>query len=472
MNILIIDDEKDCCDALEFFIESIGDYNIYKSYDSIEGLNLIKKQKIDLVFSDVNMPTIDGIEFTKIVKNRKKNIEVVLISGKKDIISSINAIDYGALDFIAKPASGEKVKRILNKIELQIKNKTKVKKQKFDISKLPDDDIVNIDDLLSYYDSYYDKNIGYVGFFSNETRNICNKLKKLADYPEIPVLIEGRTGVGKEVFAKYLHYNGPRAKEPFVAINCATIGKEIFESELFGYESGAFTGADPKGKEGKIKLAENGTLFLDEITEIPISHQAKLLRVLQEKEYYKLSSGIRQSVNTTIVCATNKNLSKLVEQGLFREDLYYRLNICNIIIPPLQKRKEEIIPLSLLFLQELNKRNKVKITSIEVKFLKHLLNYNWPGNIRELKNTLTKITMFNEKSIIKAFDLILLPNKTHIVQKIIDTENFILPENSLDLENYINNIILSSLAKFKGNKTKTAEYLQIQRKKLYHKYKV
>ncbi len=262
------------------------------------------------------------------------------------------------------------------------------------------------------------------------------------------------------------------AKDPFMAINCATIGKEIFEAELFGYEKGAFTGADPKGKEGKIKLAENGTLFLDEIAEIPVSHQSKLLRVLQEKEYYKVSSGIMQNVNTSIVCATNKNLKELVEQGLFREDLYYRLNICNITIPTLQKRKEEIIPLSLLFLQELNKRNKVKITGIEVKFLKHLLNYNWPGNVRELKNTLTKITMFNENNIIKANDLILLPNKTHIVQKIIDTENYILPEDNLDLENYINNIILKTLAKFKGNKSKTAEYLKIQRKQLYHKYKV
>ena len=308
--------------------------------------------------------------------------------------------------------------------------------------------------------------------FSPEIKNICNKLEKLAHYPEIPVLLEGRTGVGKEVFARYLHHNSPRVKEPFIAINCATIGKEIFEAELFGYEKGAFTGADPKGKEGKIKLAENGTLFLDEITEIPMSHQSKLLRVLQEKEYYKVSGSKKETVKTCIVCTTNKNIKELVDQDLFREDLYYRLTVCKIVIPPLQQRKAEIVPLTLLFIKELNKKNKIKITGIEVKVFKYLVNYTWPGNIRELKNILTKITLFNENEVLRAKDLTLLPDIKEKEPTILDTEDFILPEKGLDLEKYIDTIIVKTLDKFKGNKTKTAEYLNIKRKKLYHRYKV
>lgn len=472
MNILIIDDEKECCDSLQFFIENIGKYRFFTAYDSIDALNIINKNNIDLVFTDVNMPTLNGVELTKIIKNRKQDIEVVLISGKRDIIESINAIDYGALDFIPKPASGKKVEGIIKKVEARIKNKNKGKKENLDISKLSDEQILKIDQLESMYDAFYNENIGYIGLFSPELINICNKLKKLADYPEIPVLFVGKTGVGKEVFARYLHYNSPRMDKPFIALNCATIGKDIFEAELFGYEKGAFTGADPKGKEGKIKLAENGTLFLDEITEIPLSHQSKLLRVLQEKEYYKVSGNKKEIVNTCIVCATNKDINNLVELNLFREDLYYRLTVCKIHIPALEKRKEEIIPLTLLFLKQLNKRNKQKITGIEVKFFKHLLNYNWPGNIRELKNILTKITLFNENEVLRARDLTLLLDIKPKEPNIIDIENFALPESRMDLERYIDNIIVKALSKFNGNKTRTAEYLNIQRKKLYHRYKV
>ncbi|MBN2440021.1 MAG: sigma-54-dependent Fis family transcriptional regulator [Spirochaetales bacterium] len=470
MNILLIDDEKECCDALQFFIQNIGEYTIFTSYDSINALKILKENNIDLVFADVSMPALDGVELTKIIKSWEKDIEVVLISGKKDVIDSINAIDYGAFDFIPKPASGKKVENIIRKIELQ--KRQKAKNQSFDLLTIPDNKVIDLEELNSLYDTLYFKNIGYVGLYSQDIKNICNKLKKLSDYPDIPVMLEGNTGVGKEVFARYLHYISPRAKEPFVAINCATIGKDIFEAELFGYEKGAFTGADPKGKEGKIKLAENGTLFLDEITEIPLSHQSKLLRVMQEKEYYKVSGVTKQTVNTSIVCATNKNIKELVNQGLFREDLYYRLTVCKILIPPLEQRKNEIIPLTLLFLKELNEKNKIKITGIEAKFFKYLMNYNWPGNIRELKNIITKIVLFNESEILKAKELTLLPVLEAGKQHVIDIYNFSLPEDGLDLELYINKIIIKALDKYNGNKTKTASYLNIQRKKLYHKYKV
>jgi len=338
----------------------------------------------------------------------------------------------------------------------------------FKLSKLPPDTVLAVDELAAHYPVFYNENIGQIGFYSDEVINICHKLEKLADYPGIPVLLEGKTGVGKEVFARYCHYTGPRASAPFIGVNCAAIPNALFESELFGYEKGAFTDADAAGKAGKIQLAANGTLFLDEITEIPLTHQSKLLRVLQEREYFQVSGRVKHSVNAAITCATNKNIAQLVKQHLFREDLFYRLNVCKIRIPSLKHRKDEIIPLTLLFLRELNKKNKIPVQGIEAGFLKQLLGYQWPGNIRELKNMLTRISLFNDQGILRADAL--FPVTVRKTSRILDADHFVIPEKSLDLEKLINNIIIKSLEKFGGNKTKTAAYLHIPRKRLYHKY--
>lgn len=473
MNILIIDDEKECGDALEFYISKLGNYNITKSYDGIEGLNLIKKKNYDLVFSDVDMPNIDGIEFTKIAKHRNKNIEIVLVSGKKNIIDSINAIEYGALDFLTKPADGEKISEIINKIDQKNKNKSKNKKSELiDVTKLPDDEIIKLNDFnIQNNNIYYNKDIGRVGIFSDVMKNIYNKLKKLHEFPEIPILIEGRTGTGKEIIARYIHFESSRSKEPFVALNCAAINKDIFESELFGYEKGAFTGSNPNGNEGKIKLAENGTLFLDEITEMPIDMQSKILRVLQEKEYYKISGNIKQKVNTRIICATNSNIKTHVKNKLFREDLYYRLNVCKINIPSLSKRKEEITPLTFLFLKEINKLNKIKIIGLEAKILKLLLEHNWPGNIRELKNVIVKMILFNENEILKAENFKILHKSKNNKNIKFDPDNVDLPGAPFSLEIFNKKIIEETLKKFNGNKTMAAKFLGLNRKQLYNRYK-
>ncbi len=300
---------------------------------------------------------------------------------------------------------------------------------------------------------------------------IYKKLMKIHEYPEIPVLIQGRTGTGKEIIASYIHFQNKGMEKPYIAINCAAIGKNLFESELFGYVKGAFTGADPNGKDGKIKLAEGGSLFLDEVTEISPDLQTKLLRVLQEKEYYKVGGNKKYKVNTRIICATNKNIKRLIREGKFREDLYYRLDVCKVIIPLLNARKEEIIPFSLFFMNLLNKQKKNPIKSVESKVLEFLKNYNWTGNVRQLRNAITKAILFNDSGTLRTEDFSFLERKESKRLKMLITDNFLLPEKPFNIEKFTKEIIIKTLNKFNGNKSKTAEFLGLNRLQLYNRYK-
>ena len=313
--------------------------------------------------------------------------------------------------------------------------------------------------------------LGNIIVASENMKNIYKKLRKIHEYPEIPVLIQGRTGTGKEIIASYIHFQNKGMEKPYVAINCAAIDKNLFESELFGYVKGAFTGADPHGKDGKIKLAEGGSLFLDEITEILPDLQTKLLRILQEKEYYKVGGNTKYKVNTRIICATNKNIKRLIREGKFREDLYYRLDVCKVIIPTLNDRKEEIIPLSLFFINLLNKQKKNPVKSIETKSLEFLKNYNWIGNVRQLKNAITKAMLFNDSGILRTEDFSFLEKKESNKLRMLVTDNFLLPEKPFNIEKFTKEIIIKALDKFNGNKSKTAEFLGLNRLQLYNRYK-
>jgi two-component system, NtrC family, response regulator AtoC len=303
--------------------------------------------------------------------------------------------------------------------------------------------------------------------------SIYKKLKKLEEYSHIPVLIEGETGTGKEIIAKYIHYENSSNKGPFIGLNCSNLSKELFESELFGYGKGSFTGADSKGKEGKIKLAQNGTLFLDEITELSLDLQAKLLRVIQEREYYKIGDNTKEILDTRIVIATNKNIQELISEKSFREDLYYRINICKVTIPPLRDRKDEIIPLSIFLLQNLRNELGKTINLVEVDALEELKNNTWPGNVRELKNFLTKLLLFDDNKTITC-DRVksLLSNENNKKETIpFDFKNIIISDEPLNLDELNHEIIKKTLEKFNGNKSKTAEFLGISRIQLYGRFK-
>lgn len=476
MNILIIDDERDCCDALEQFVKILPHCKVYKAYSSLDGLDKIKKNKYDIVFSDVDMPGLTGVELMNLIKTGNYGCDVVLISGKDHIIKSINAMEMGIYDFLTKPVSIHRIKELID----EIKNKKKIKREisnfnTVNIEKLSDDEIIYLPDKNSIK-TFSDINTKVL---SDKVKNLYNKVNKLVKYPEIPILIEGETGVGKEIMAKYIHEKSSqidnddfKGERPFIAINCGAVSKDIFESEFFGYEKGAFTGSNPEGKKGYIKESENGTLFLDEVSEMPLELQAKLLRVLEEKEYYKVGGTTKGKVNSKIIFAANKNLEALVSEGLFRKDLLYRISLCKIKIPPLRERKEEIIPLAFYFINKINKKLKFSVDKVEAGFLKKLLNYSWPGNIRELKNIITSLVLFNEDHILHLKDLEFIGQK--IVKKnfMLSPDNFELPAKGFDLEEFNLNIVKKTLEKFAGNKTDTAKFLNLSRIQLYKRFKI
>jgi len=319
--------------------------------------------------------------------------------------------------------------------------------------------------------------------YSQRLKSILEHLERMKISPRVPLLITGDTGSGKELIAQFMHYEVGEASGEYIAVNCSNMNKELFEAELFGYEKGAFTGADQKGKPGYIQQASNGTLFLDEISEIDLDIQSKLLRVLETGEYYKLGGRNKQKTQCRLVFATNKNLHELVEKGEFREDLYYRLNIVSVDVPPLKQRREEIIPMVIFFIKQMNSEWNKKIKYIEAQVLKLLYAYKWPGNIRELKNFITQIMIFVDGDTIKfehlqmkdELDRYTTQIQSPFVEKRVEGEDELidlLMEKPFNLEAFIMKIVKRTLQKFDGNKAKTARFLGLKREQLYNRYKV
>jgi len=437
MIILVVDDEQDYCRDMADYISSLG-FRTRTAFGAGEASFILNQEDIALVVTDVRLPDFDGFELLE--KHRARGIPFILISGEEDIIRSINAIDSGAVDFLTKPIDVAKLSILIN----EATGRT----NEFEFATNKQNGIVIMDESM---------------------KSIYRKLKRLQDYQHIPVLIQGETGTGKEIIARYLHFQNNRYSGPFIGINCSSLTRELFDAELFGYEKGAFTGADSQGKEGKIRVAEGGILFLDEISEIPPDLQAKLLRVIQEREYFKVGGNTPQKVNTRIVCASNRNLEQLVKEGHFREDLYYRLTLCRVEIPPLRDRHEEILPLSWLFLRELSQefgRPQATFSSDAVKLLQ---SYSWPGNVRELRNVITNCVLFLDEDTITA-DL-LSGIITQKEERPFPLLRFELPEEPFSLDEFVREIVKRSLHKCGGNKSEAARYLGLTRIQFYGRFK-
>ncbi len=471
MNVLIIDDEKSLCDALAGFVEKIGPYTVSTLCDSRQAVDMIRQKSIDLLITDVRMPRISGIQLAETVRRANLPVEVVLISGQSDIIESINSLELGVFDFLKKPVDLKKLAEIIREIE---KKKRRNEAGPLSLQDIFESRKVELKDLEPPAEWLFThEKIGTIIIASEIMRNIFKKLLRIQEYPDIPVLIEGRTGTGKEVIARLIHYRTMGEERPFIGINCAAIGKDLFESELFGYARGAFTGAEPGGREGKLALAEGGSLFLDEISEISPDLQSKLLRVLQEKEYYPVGGNQKRTVKSRIICATNRNLQRMIGEGTFREDLYYRLDACKVTIPPLNRRREEIIPLAYIFILEMNARKSRKIREAEGEALALLHRYDWRGGVRHLKNAVIRALLFNDSSTLRVQDLdfLVLKKKDRVQPGIFDPGNFELPERPFPLNDFIEEIIRKTLVRFAGNKSRTAEFLGLNRLQLYNRYK-
>ncbi|WP_069636439.1 sigma-54-dependent transcriptional regulator [Campylobacter pinnipediorum] len=388
MNIAIVEDDINMRKSLEISLSEFQELNIKTYKNANEALKKLD-DSIDLIITDINMPGIDGIEFIKQLENK---YDVIIMTGNATLNRAIESVRLGVKDFLTKPFDINTLYEAIKRVKLErekIKSVKKIKNIK------TNNDFTNPSEALK------------------KVLNIALKAAKT----DTSIMIIGESGVGKEVFAKYIHKNSNRKDKPFVAINMAAIPENLIESELFGYEKGAFTDAIAQ-KIGQFELANGGTLFLDEIGEMPINLQPKLLRALQEREITRLGSLKSIKVDVRILCATNANLQNLIEDGKFRQDLYYRLNTIPILIPPLKDRKEEIIPISKKTLENICKKYSLEEKELSEEAMEELLSYDYPGNIRELISIIERAAILSEDRYIKADDLFIQSRKKKEISEI------------------------------------------------------
>ncbi|HOM27468.1 MAG TPA: sigma-54 dependent transcriptional regulator [bacterium] len=434
--ILVIDDEEGVRESLKFALKD--NYKVFLSASGKEGIFFIEKENPDLIILDIILPDIDGINLLKEIKKNYKETPVIMLTAISQIKTAVEAMKLGAVDYIPKPFDIEELILVIEKAL-----KTKELCTQIEILKEEIQAEYPLDTLI---------------YESDEMKKVIEVAEKSA-MTDTPVLIMGPTGVGKELIARYIHEKSSRKNQPFVPVHCAAIPETLFESEIFGYEKGAFTNAF-KSKKGKIEIAGSGTLFLDEISEIPLNIQIKLLRFLEEKKFTPLGSNEFIESNARIISASSKDLKEEIEKGRFRDDLYYRLCVIPIIIPPLRERKRDILPLVDYYINFYRKKFYSKIKSFSDEVREIFLNYDWPGNVRELKNIIERIFVLNsEKNIINIEDL---------------PEELKKKQNSFTcfkevIENLEKELIIKALKETNWNQTKAAEKLKLTRRVLRYK---
>lgn len=370
LNVLIVDDEMELRRSLRSILtdpQSEFQFDIEEAENGLEAIQKISQKKFDLILMDVRMPEMNGLEALKKLRELNPEAFVVIMTAHANVQDAIQSIKFGAYDYIEKPVQPEKLKQIVKKaIETQ-----------------------NLVSNLVFSNPIFDDDIDskFVGN-SQKMYEVFDLIYKLS-HVDTTVIIRGENGTGKELVARAIHHNSPRKHEEFVAVNCGAIPENLMESEFFGHEKGAFTGAEQR-KIGKFQQANSGTLFLDEIGELKPEMQVKLLRVLQEKKFIPVGGNREIKTNARVVAATNQNLEKMIERGLFREDLFYRLNVMPIFLPPLRDRVEDIEKLVQFFIQKFSKKHNKIFKGVDPKVIEIFQSYNWPGNIRELENVIER----------------------------------------------------------------------------------
>ncbi|MCH8954946.1 sigma-54-dependent Fis family transcriptional regulator [candidate division KSB1 bacterium] len=366
-SILAVDDEADFVDSLSSILTK-HEYSVDTSCSGYEALQMLSIRPYDLVLLDLTMPLISGIDTLKRIQRIDPGLPVIILTGDSRVGTVVDAMKLGAYDFFPKPLDWER-------LEIAIKNALITKELRGEVSRLQGQ-------LKSKYS--FKQIIGN----SKSMQDVFRSLERVVE-ANVTVSIRGESGTGKELLARSIHFNGLRKQKAFVAVNCAAIPESLLESELFGHEKGAFTGAIAR-RAGKFEQADGGTLFLDEIGDMPHSTQVKILRVLQERQFQRVGGTETVEVDVRVISATNKNLEEEMKKGNFREDLYYRINVYPIFVPPLRKRREDIPALAAFFLGKYNKEYRRKVKAILPQTLDYLMNYEWPGNVRELENILER----------------------------------------------------------------------------------
>ena len=438
-NILVMDDEETMRDSCRQALCRDGN-RVAVAEDGLKGLALLKRESFDLVILDLKMPGLSGMEVLKKIKEDNPEATVIVITGYATVESAVEAMKRGAYDFIPKPFTPDSlrtiVKRALDRRELALENVL----------------------LRSELKASFGPEV-IIG--QSESMKKVEELVRKVGPTDTTVLISGESGTGKELIARAIHCHSSRRDKPFVAVDCGSLVENLFESELFGHVKGSFTGATAT-KYGRFELANGGTLFFDEIGNISINIQTKLLRVLQEREITKVGSSQVIKVDVRIVAATNKDLQKAIKTEAFREDLFYRLSVVPITLPPLRERRNDIPLLANHFLKKYNRKRRKNIKAISGRAMKALVQYDWPGNVRELENAIERAVVLSENDIVKPPDLLYYgltvetpsSSDTGEAKRLIDVER---------------EHIAKTLKRFNGHKGKTAEWLGIDRKTLRSK---
>lgn len=436
-SLLIADDEKNILSGLRLAFEDEG-YTVITASDGKEAWEKLQKNIVDLVITDLRMPEMDGYELLKRISSSYPTLPVIVLTGHGTIETAVETMRDGAIDFFTKPVDIDKLSLVVRKSITATELKEQNRKLSEELKKLR-------------REKGYSKIVGR----SQKVVDMLRLIEQVAD-TRATVLITGESGTGKELVADALVALSSRSDKPFVKVHAASLSSSLLEDELFGHEKGAFTGAVSM-KKGRFELADGGTIFLDEIGEIDSATQVKLLRVLQEREFERVGGEKPISVDVRVICATNRNLLEEVKKGNFREDLYYRLNVVHIEVPPLRERKEDIDLLAASFLETFNSEDKRKIEGFTPAAKKALMSYSWPGNIRELKNAIeSAVVLARGRNI----------DKDDLPQQVRDSGSgarisFDLP---ITLDEAERRLILETISYAKGNKTKAAELLGIGRK--------
>jgi len=442
-NILIVEDEPKMRRLLEISLGEDG-HTVHIAPDAETGLKCFQREAIDLILTDLKLPGMNGLEFLQEAKRSNASVPIVVMTAYGTVETAVEAMKAGASDYVLKPFSMAELRLVIRK--------------ELDVQRVLDENRSLREALGKRYQ------------FQNIIARSSRMQEVLAIVERVAatnstVLLGGESGVGKDLIARAIHQNSRRASGPFIKINSTAIPDNLFESELFGYEKGAFTGANTS-KPGKFELADKGSLFLDEIGDVPAPIQVKLLRVLQEREFERLGGTRTLKVDVRLIAATNKDLRAALEQGTFREDLYYRLNVVPIDIPPLREHKEDIPELVNHFLARFSRGNGKQVDKITPAALKLLMEYHWPGNVRQLENTIERAVALSANPVIDVADIALDSNTA--ARNEAGATAPVLPEG-MTLEQWEDEIIREALRRANGNKSQAARMLGLSRNALRYR---
>ncbi|MFC1887361.1 sigma-54-dependent transcriptional regulator [Candidatus Cloacimonadota bacterium] len=472
MKIVLVDDDKLSRDSLYKFLTRYLNHEV-TSFDSASAAeNYIKSHQVELVISDIKMPGMNGIDLLQNIKSsdKLKDIDVILITGFGEVETAIQALRSGAYDYLQKPVDVDELAAVIERIQekLELRNENIILNRDL---KIKTEENFSTKIKLDKYQTIYREifGLGKIAFYSTKMKEIEKLIDIYHADRDVNVLIQGETGTGKEVAARMIHYKEGEDLLPFVTVNCSAISPSLFESELFGYEAGAFTGAKAKGNTGKLDLAQGGSIFFDEIGDMPLEMQPKLLRVIQMKEFYRVGGNKPIHLDVRIIAATNRNLEDMVAEGNFRRDLLFRINTGVLNIPPLRERKDAIINLAKLFLQEFSHKKNKNLLIISDSAAKLLQEYEWKGNVRELKNVIERSVLLYDGTTLLPEHIVPILNIVHSEKMIDDLIQIKLKPDNFDYKLLEKEIISKILNHFDGNKSATAKYLNITRNRLNRK---